>query len=279
MATCVPILRLGFSVSFFLILLISPVYGQEGAPWGLSQMQFGAQYSRFQQKTDYNSGAFRYYNHRSNTGYGLNGRIQLSFLDLLLFGDGNPLNKLKFRIVDIIAFEGGAGYLKDEVDLSVPEAVFTASHNTLWHNVGIEAGLAFMVRVIPTVDLGVKYGYLSHANATFGKTSYIPQANGDIETFGRSAPAYGNSNNWGFLGRYRRIYLEINLLRDQLDKDLRLLNIVDLKYRFAEHTTWASYVGVQFGSGVVNSFDISNGEIDNVSRRWVQLSIGKMTNF
>ena len=242
-------------------------------------MRFGVQYSKFRDNSDYSTGIYKYHNYRNNTGYGLNGRIQTSFLDLLLFGDGNALNKLKFRIVDIIAFEGGAGYLKDEVDLYDPVAVFKVNQKTLWHNVGLEAGFAFMVRVIPTVDVGVKYGYLSHLNATFGKTSYIPMGNGEIVTAGRSSPAYGNGSNWGFLGRYRRIYGELNLIRDQQNRDLRILSIFDLKYRFAEHTTWASYIGLQFGTGTVNSSDPYINLTDKVSRQWIQLSIGKMTNF
>ncbi len=277
-------------LTMLFILSVAPMVIQaQKAPWGFTQMNFGPQLSWSKQSEDWTSNGYQLYNRHNNLGMGLNGRIQWSFLDMLLFGEDNSLSDVKFRIVDVVGFEGGMGYLTDKASAYDQVSQFETTDKSLWYNFGIDAGLAAMYRFLPQLDLGIKYTYVAHANATFGENGHIRYDNGSLieGNSGRTLKPYGNSSSWGGIGRYGKFYGEFLIMKAK--PNYLNVNIFDLKYCLAKsdsHKTWAPYVGIQIGLGKTLSGDNYNGSSgyqmgasSSYTSNWIQFTIGKMTNY
>ena len=232
---------------------------QSAAPFGISHMQVGLQNSWSSQMSEQTKLNPINHNQRNNHGLGLNGRLQFSLLDLLV-NDDRTRGQHSFRIVDVMAIEAGAGYLRE-----ADERITT---NAVWWNFGVDEGLAGLYRVVPGVDVGLKCRYSSFANATFN---------------GRDQ-AYGGLPVWSGLARVGRFYGECSLMRgfnkDENYGNPTYVNVLDLKYQYGSPKgAWAPYVGLQVGMGTTTASDEYSGFNSAFSRNWVQLSIGKMTNF
>lgn len=283
-----------------LLLALGPLApaarAQSAAPFGISQMQFGPQYSwsnQMSEQTKLNP-IDQYHSQRNNYGLGLNGRIQWSMIDLLL--DPGKTGAGAFRIVDVMAMEAGAGYLQDNLDSHGAYIDIKETDNTLWWNFGIDLGLAALVRVVPTVDVGVKCRYSGYINATFMGTKYIVSDNPinigggylgtsySYEKGDRDVKGYGGAYVWSGLLRVGHFYGEFTPLRGfdvgEHNANPTYVNVLDLKYQYGSlKGAWAPYVGLQVGMGTTTANEEYTGSSSAFSRNWVQLSIGKMTNF
>ncbi len=256
------------------------------APWGLTQMQFGPQLSSSKYSSEWTHLGNPCYARNNNVAMGLNGRLQFSLLDMFLYSNEDKApGKAPFRLADVWAFESGLGYLRDKRSQSDQVSAYEKVHNTLWYSLGLDFGVVALYRVLPALDVGIRYAYLGRANSAFGQTAWARQDNGDlIDTPVRSnsSSSFGG-NAWGGVVRVGRFYAEVNRNKgDDLASTVRTYarptTTFDLKYRYADRTkTWVPYVGMQVGTGSTN-LDSYDGPA-SVTRNWVQVSIGKMTNY
>ena len=285
-----------------LLLVVGPLApaarAQSAAPFGISHMQVGLQNSwssQMSEQTKLNP-LDQHHSQRNNYGLGLNGRLQWSLLDML-HNTGNAKTRAgAFRIVDVMAAETGAGYLQDNLDSKGAYVNIKETDRTLWWNFGIDLGLAALVRVATTVDIGVKCRYSGYFNATFMGTKYNVSANPinigggylgtsySYEKGGRDLKGYGGAYVWSGLARAGRLYGEYSLMRGFNKNDRNAnptyVNVLDLKYQYGSPKgAWAPYVGLQVGLGATTASDEYSGFNSTFSRNWVQVSIGKMTNF
>ena len=237
----------------FLIVALFPIaVMSQDAPWGMSLMQVGAKTSWYITKMNEDGN----YN-QSNFSVGPSARAQVSLLDFLLYDDQ------KFRMVDVIGFEVGTGYQKSKTirnDQYDDEDIV----KKMWLDFGIDLGLLAKVRVIPKLDIGIKYLYLSQMNSTFN--------------FPKSHSAYGNAMHWAASVRYDKFYADVNIIRGK-DSYPTHINVFDLKYTFSEKGSWLPYVGIQVGVGKTSFESYGTDFISSRSRNWIQISVGKMTNF
>ncbi len=270
-------------------------HAQSAAPFGISHMQVGAQASwskQMSERTKLNP-LEQFHSQRNNYGLGLNGRLQWSLIDLLF--NGSKSGSGFFRIVDVMAAEAGVGYLQDNLDSRGGYVDIKETDNTLWWNAGIDLGLAALVRPVSAVDVGVKCRYAFFHNATFMGTSYIIKEQpvnigggflGTTYTYeksDRNLKAYGGNYVWSGLLRVGRFYGEFTPLRgfnNGRNVNPTYVNVLDLKYQYGSGGGgWAPYVGVQVGLGTTKDREEYSGSSSAFSRNWVQVSIGKMTNF
>ncbi len=236
-----------------LIILIPLNLKAQDAPWGISLMQFGTKTCWYETEAAKN-GNFN----QSNFSIGASGRIQPSFLDLFVYDDQ------KFRIVDVWGFESGLGYQKYKTFRNDQYYKGEYIAKKVWYDFGFDFGVLAKIRLIPKLDVGVKYVYLSQLNSTFN--------------FTESYRAYGNAFNWGLSARYDKFYADINFIKGKIENPTHL-TVFDLKYRYAEKGAWAPYIGLQVGMGITSFDNFGTDFKSTYSRNWVQLSIGKMSNF
>ena len=253
-----------------LLLAVGPLApaarAQSAAPFGISHMQVGLQASWSSQMTEpikFNSlDQLRKYNHYY--GIGPNGRLQWSLVDMLTDAFKSKTGAGAFRITDVMAFEAGAGYMRQTDEVSAA--------NIMWWNWGLDVGLAGLYRVTPKLDVGLKCRYAAYSNATF---------RGGVSGY----QAYGGLPVWSGLARVGRFHGECSLMRGYRKGTNTAyptyVNVLDLKYRYgkAEGRAWAPYVGLQVGMGTTTVNEGYPGIISSFSRNWVQVSIGKMSNF
>ena len=270
---------------------------QSAAPFGISQMQVGAQASwskQMSERTKLNP-LDQFHSQRNNYGLGLNGRLQWSLIDLLFNTNRPKTGAGAFRIVDVMAAEAGAGYLQDNLDSRGGYVDIKETDNTIWWNAGIDLGLAGLVRVVPLVDVGVKCRYSFYYNATFMGTSYYVKDNPvnigggflgttySYEKSDRNLKAYGGNYVWSGLLRVGRFYGEFTPFRgfnSGRNPNPTYVNVLDIKYQYGSSGgTWAPYVGLQVGMGTTKASEEYSGSASTFSRNWVQVSIGKMTSF
>ncbi|MGZ5281569.1 MAG: hypothetical protein ACXWEY_04755 [Bacteroidia bacterium] len=132
----------------------------ENAPWGISLMQVGIKASLYKTAAEEN-GNFD----QSNYSLGPNGRLQFSLLDFFAYGDQ------KFRIVDVFGFEAGLGYQKSKTYRNDQYYYGEFITKKMWYDAGVDLGILFKYRVVPELDLGIKYVYISQVNSTFNFTN------------------------------------------------------------------------------------------------------------
>ena len=254
---------------------------QEKAPWGLSLLQMGPQVAWTAQTRQLLTGPDRNRINASNYGVDLSARGQLSFLDLFLYQNNPKLRDLPFRIVDVLALELGVGYVHDhrqQTDVNGVTYLDKIDH-TNGYNLGLDAGVLVAYRVLPQLDLGVKYGYVGHLNNAFGSTFYADISGNGVLTPRRSYADYGvgfgGGATWGGTLRYGRWYAEYSRITGPADQPTRV-HLFDLKYRFADGDRRVSYLGLQVGTGTTDTGLYDNAPAVNIiSRNWVQLAVGK----
>lgn len=236
-----------------LIAFIPLIVLSQKAPWGISTMQCGVKISYYKtlmaESENWN---------QTNYSFGPTGRLQSSFLDFFVYGDQ------KFRIVDVFGFEAGMGYQRSKTIRNDEYFKDVYINKKVWYDFGVDLGILAKFRVHPDIDLGVKYMYLSQVNSTF---NYVG-----------SHSAYGNALNWAFSARYDKFYVDLTLVKGNKTYP-QIVNILDIKYRFENEGSWASYFGLQIGRGKSVLTNDVNDFVATKSRNWIQFTIGKMTNF
>ncbi len=96
-----------------------------------------------------------YFQYENNKSIGLNSRLQFSLLDLLA-QKIKPSRAPRFKVVDIIGFEQGLGYQAVYTNVDDVSNKFSAHTTTHWRNYGLDAGILTKIRLLPSIDIGVK---------------------------------------------------------------------------------------------------------------------------
>lgn len=255
-----------------LVLLAMPAARAQRAPWGLTHLHAGPQAAWSYQNQEWQAQGAEQHFRSSVLGLGGNGRLQTSVLDLLLYGKENkPIHKTRFRIADVLGVEGGLGYLHDRQDQSdVRGTTGVSTRSTLWFKFGYDLGAMASYRVLDQLDVGIKYANFNCNNAAFASRNSYGQG------------WYGG-NSWGGLVRYGRVHVEVSYLAGASEyyTAKRPVTTFDLKYRYghpAASAAWAPYVGLQLGIGNTPNAE-GTGVTGGFSRNWVQVSLGKMSNY